>query len=67
MLGILKRHQNKNKYRYANEVLERAAMDFFNHPEVQAILRTNPESEKILNDALKHQTQTGKKWMTIST
>ena len=67
MLGILKRRQTKNKYRYANEVLERAAMDFFNHPEVQAILRTNPESEKILNDALKHQTQTGKKWMTIST
>ena len=67
MLRILKRRHDKNKYRYANEILDRAAMDFFNHPEVQEILRTNPESEKILNDALKNQTQTGKKWMVINT
>ena len=67
MLGILKKDDRKNKHQVADEILEKAAMDFFNHPEVQEILRSNPESEKILNNALKHQSRPRKKWMTTGT
>ena len=67
MLGILKKVDRKNKHQVANEILEKAAMDFFNHPEVQEILRSNPESEKILDNVLKDQAPTRKKWMTAGT
>ncbi len=67
MLGVVKKYLEKDKYRRADEMLERAATAFFNNPEVQEILRTNPESEKILNDALKDQIQTRKKWMSKNT
>ena len=67
MLGILKKDDRKRKHQIAEEILETAATNFFNHPEVQEILKSNPESEKILANALKHQAQTGKKWMTTGT
>lgn len=67
MLGILKKDDRKKKHQIAEEILETAAINFFNHPEVQEILKSNPESEKILTNALKHPTQTGKKWMTTGT
>ena len=67
MLGILKKVDRKNKHQVANEILEKAATDFFNHPEVQEILRSNPESEKILDNVLKDQAPTRKEWMTAGT
>ena len=38
-----------------DDVLERTAIDFFNNPEVQEILKSQPNTNEILNQALKRQ------------
>ena len=55
MFGTLKKDDSKKKHETAEEVLERAANTFFNQAEVQKILKSSPETNKILINALERQ------------